>query len=81
MVTRIELHRMVDELTEAEVESAARIIARLREDPLRALLETIPEDDESVTEEDVEAIRRGRADYAAGRHASLEDVKRELAIE
>ena len=69
---------MVDELDDLELEAAARVISRLREDPFLAALESVPYDDEPLTTADIEAIERSRADYAAGRHKSLDEVKRAL---
>lgn len=51
MVTRTELHQIVDDLKDDEVDPAARLLKSLR-DPLGRLHENAPEDDEEISEEE-----------------------------
>jgi hypothetical protein len=73
-MTRAELHRVVDELPEENVDAAGVLLTRAK-DPLVATLEAAPLDDEPYTREDRAAsddgwtaYRRGEAiNVAAGR--------------
>jgi predicted transcriptional regulator len=85
MTTKERLHKLVDELSEAEADDALRYVASRREgeatDSFARWLDSRPEDDEPLTAEDEEAIAEGLADKAAGRLTSLEEIKRELGYE
>ncbi|MBI2918236.1 MAG: hypothetical protein HYY01_09595 [Chloroflexi bacterium] len=77
---REELHRLVDELPQREVQAARRYLEYLRNlgDPvLRAFMEA-SEDDEPETPEERTAVAEARADFAAGRVVSHEEAKRRL---
>jgi hypothetical protein len=78
MTTKERLHKLVDELSEAEADDALRYVASRREDEARdsfaRWLESRPEDDEPLTAEDEQAIAEGRADRAAGRTVSHEEM-------
>ena len=80
MTDRQTLHTLVDELPENELLAARRFLEYLRrtEDPLRAVLDAAPIDDEPLTEEDLAAIRDGLEDKARGDVVSHEEVKRLL---
>jgi hypothetical protein len=67
---RAELHTLVDAIPDARLKEA---IAAVR-------LLTIPEDDEPVTEEDLEAIRRGREAYLRGELIPHDVAMRELGL-
>lgn len=72
---------MVDELPDDELVAAKRFLEYLRfrsKDPLRALLDEAPLDDEPVTEEDLAAIREGFAEKAKGEVVSHEEAERLL---
>lgn len=49
-------------------------------DPVLHALETAPEDDEPLTEEDLKAIAEGEEDIRQGRVTPWEDVKRDLGL-
>ncbi|MGH7857509.1 MAG: hypothetical protein ACREQY_09275 [Candidatus Binatia bacterium] len=82
MTPREHLRQLIEELPEAEVPAAERALAALvsRADPLRALLESAPLDDEPETEEERDAVAEARADRDAGRLTSHDEVKRSLGI-
>ena len=83
MVTRADLHRLIDELPEQGWEDAHRHLAALREaggDPLLARLLLAPEDDEPLTPEEEAAIAEAYDDIAAGRVYSHDQIKRELGL-
>lgn len=71
VVTRADVHRLLDELPEASLDPVAQLLTRAK-DPFLARLDAAPDDDEPVTAEDLAAF----ADASAG--APLEQVEREL---
>ena len=85
MTTKERLHKLVDELTEAEADDALRYVASRHGDATTGSfarwLDSRPDDDEPLTAEDEKAIAEGLADKAAGRLTSLEEIKRELGYE
>ena len=76
MTNREKLHRLVDELPEAEVEPTLRLVETQGHDPLLQTLANAPEDDEPWTEDDEAAVVESRADLAAGRTLSHEEMLR-----
>lgn len=76
MTTREKLHRLVDELAEAELAPTLRLVETQRHDPMLQALADAPEDDEPWTDEDEAAVAEGRADLAAGRTVSLDEMLR-----
>jgi len=81
MEERQVLHSLVDELPDDDLVAARRFLEYLRfrsQDPLRVLLDGAPIDDEPTTEEDLAAIREGRADQTQGEVVSHEEVERLL---
>ncbi len=67
---REEVRRLVDDLPEEELDSARRYLEFLGEQG--------SQEEEELTEEERASIARGRADHAAGRVVSHEEVKREF---
>lgn len=68
MNSKSKLHRLVDELPDAEIGAAERYLAYLRSlnDPvLKALLEA-PESRTPETAEEAAAVKEGREAYASG---------------
>lgn len=80
MTAKEQLHELVDELSEPEAKRALSLVKKEREDPVIAAFRDAPEDDEPWTEEDEAAVAEGRADIAAGRTVSMEEVKREFGL-
>jgi len=78
MTTKERLHQVVDALSEEEAADALDYIASRGRDPLASRLDAAPIDDEPLTDEERESLREGRADIAAGRVISMEDLRREL---
>jgi hypothetical protein len=82
MVTKEDLHRLVDELPDREVAQAARLLRELapeREmDPFLAALAEAEEDDEPFTEEDRAALEEARAEFARGEFLTEDEVRRSL---
>lgn len=73
-MTRADLHRLVDQLPEESIEPTATVLERAR-NPLWAVLQAAPPDDEPVSEEDVAAVEEGRAQMGI----SLEEFRTETA--
>jgi predicted transcriptional regulator len=69
MTLKEKVHRLVDELPEAEMPEVARYLEHLRKksDPLQRALREAPEDDEPITEEEAQAIEEGERDLEEGR--------------
>ncbi|MGH2743890.1 MAG: hypothetical protein ACREX8_00695 [Gammaproteobacteria bacterium] len=76
MTNREKLHRLVDELSEAEVAPTLRLVETHRHDPVLQALANAPEDDEPWTDDDEAAVVESRADLAAGRTLSHEEMLR-----
>jgi hypothetical protein len=74
-MTRVDLHRLVDELPEASLEPAAVLLERAR-DPAIARLEAAPWDDEPFTDEERRAVHEALVDPRPS--IPWEEAKREL---
>ena len=68
--TREQLHAMIDDLPAEQFDAARHALWEL----------SIPEDDEPVTDEDVESIRESKDAYARGEYVTNEEMKRRLAL-
>jgi len=82
MQAREQLHRLIDELSDSDLQVAARVLTGLRatEDPvLRALL-TAPPDDERLDDEFDGGLTESREDARQGRFIDHEELKRDLDI-
>jgi hypothetical protein len=82
--SREEIHRLVGELPDEALAEAARALRRVRAPRRRPSLEEVianaPVDDESLTDDERAAIAEARADLAADRLVSDEDIRREFGI-
>lgn len=81
MQTREDLHHLVDALPDSELSTAARFLAYLRDvatDPFLRALVSAKEDNELEVPEEAVAVQEGRADVAAGRLVSHDEVRRRL---
>jgi predicted transcriptional regulator len=74
MSVKERLHSVVEVLPDERAEQLLRQLL------LPPVLANAPLDDEPVTEQDLAAIARGKADMAAGRLVSHEEVKREFGL-
>jgi len=77
LMIRADLHRLVDELPDASVDAAGRLLERAQ-DPMLAVLDAAPADDEPLTSEDIAAIEDGEAAYRRGESVPLGQVMAEL---
>lgn len=83
MTTRSELHRLVDDLPDAELHTARRFLVYLRNvgcDPLLDTLLAAPSDDEPETPEEAAAVAEAREDVAAGRTIPHAEVRRRFLL-
>jgi len=80
---RDDLHALVDQLSEEELDAARLFLEYLRGgrcDPVLLALATAPWDDEPETEEERAAVAQARASVAAGRTISTEELRRRLGL-
>ena len=81
MTTKDALHRIIDELSESELETAWRLLEPLRagDDPvLRAVLNA-PEDEEPLTADEIAAIEEAKERVRRGEYITWDELKKELA--
>lgn len=79
---RAELQRLIARLPEAIVPAALRAVTELasRRDPFLTHVLAAEEDDEELNEVGQRMLKEARADSAAGRTHTLEEVERELGL-
>lgn len=80
MTAKEKLRERVEALSEEEAGEALRLLD-MREDPVLRAFREAPEDDEPLAPEEEAAIAEGKADFAAGRTVSLEELERRHGIE
>ena len=81
LLTRDNLHRLVDELSDDEVRAAERYLRYLRDlsrDPVARAFANAPLDDEELTLEDLAAIEAGKAELDRGESVSLDIAIRQI---
>ena len=76
------LHRLIDELPEDEIRAAERYLEFLCacQDPPIQALESAPEDDEPVTDEEREAVEEAERAFADGDVVSDAHVRANLGL-
>lgn len=81
MTAKEQLHRVVEELSEAEAADALSLLVarRARPDALDQLLADAPLDDEPTTPEEEASVLEAREQAARGEVFSAEQIRRELA--
>lgn len=79
MLTRDDVHRLIDNLSDDEFAQAAAALEGAIDPVVRALL-LAPLDDEPETDEERAAVAEAWQDVAAGRLIAHEDLKRELGL-
>lgn len=81
VVTKQDLHQLIDEIPEQEHQAAAEYLQRLRDlanDPVYQAFMNAPIDDEPLTEEDIAAIEEAEAEVARGEVYSPDDILKDL---
>lgn len=76
MTTKDDLHKLIDELPEDEIQAATLYLQHLqnRNDPVLAALLNAPEDDEPETEYERQAVAEAMADLEAGRIVTSDEI-------
>ena len=72
MIARDELHTILDSIPEDRLDAAREALAALADPVLLALL-SAPEDDEPLTDEDLQAFAEGEEDRRLGRTITLDE--------
>jgi predicted transcriptional regulator len=84
MTTKERIHRMVDDLPESELDTVERVLEGLSalslSDPVAEALANATVDDESVTDEEAQAIEEGERDIAEGRILNVDGVRARLGL-
>ena len=84
MTTKERIHRLVDDLPESELETVKRVLEGLSAlslpDPVAEALANAPVDDESVTDEEAQAIEEGERDIDAGQVVNVDQVRARLGL-
>ncbi len=80
-MTKADLHRLVDALPPDSVDAVGRWLERVSDDPMIALLDAAPWDDEPSTPEEEAALAEARAAIARGEGIGFDQVKAELAAD
>jgi hypothetical protein len=75
--TRDELHALLDAVPDDRLNNARAALEALS-DPFLVALLNVPEDDEPVTEDDLEALAEARAEYARGETIPLDVIRCEF---
>ena len=83
-MTRETLHRLVDDLDEGDLPTAARVLTALRETGAEAgpfySLDTAPPDDEPETPEERAAVEEALREIGSGSGIPHEEVKRRWGL-
>ena len=69
-MTREQLRKMLDDIPDDRLDEAGFALRLL----------SVPEDDEPLTDEEMESIREGRAAYARGEYVTNDEMKRRLGL-
>ena len=81
VVTKQDLHQLIEEIPEEELQAAAKYLTRLRDlanDPVYQAFMNAPLDDEPVTPEERRLIDEAKAEVARGEVVSWEEADRLL---
>ncbi|HZF12208.1 MAG TPA: hypothetical protein VFE33_25760, partial [Thermoanaerobaculia bacterium] len=81
-MTRETLHQLIDELPDADLPTAARVLEALHAtgDLVRQALDHAPEDDEAETAEETTAVASAWQERQRGETLSTEEVRRRLGL-
>jgi hypothetical protein len=80
VVTKEDIHKLIDQIPEDTLPDVVRYLEEIRaeSDPFLKYLESVPEEDEPVSEEEARAIDEAKAEVARGEVYSLEEIRREF---
>jgi hypothetical protein len=79
---RDNLHKLIDELPEADLPTAERVLEALRAtaDPARQALDSAPDDDEPESDEETAAVATAWEEHRKGEHLTTEELRRKLGL-
>lgn len=77
-MTKADLHRLVDALPADSVEPVGRWLERVNADPMIAMLDAAPWDDEPSSPEEEAAVAEARTAIARGEGVGWDEAKAEL---
>ena len=84
MTTKEQIHQLVNDLPESDLDTVKRVLEGLSalssSNPVKAALAHAPVDDESVTDEEAQAIEEGERDVEAGRVVTADEVQVRLGL-
>ena len=84
MTTKEQIHQLVDDLPERELETVKRVLEGLSaltlSNPVVEALANAPVDDEAVSDEEAQAIEEGERDIEAGQVVSVDQVRTHLGL-
>ena len=84
MTTKERIHQLVEDLPQSELEPAKRVLEGLAalslSNRIVEALANAPVDDESVSDEEAQAIEEGERDIDAGRVVSVDQVRTRLGL-
>ena len=84
MTTKEQIHQLVEDLPDSDLETVKRVLEGLSAlssaNLVKAALARAPIDDESVTDEEAQAIEEGERDVAAGRVVASDEVQVRLGL-
>ena len=84
MTTKAQIHQLIDDLPESELETVKRVLeglsARSLSNRAAAVLAHAPVDDEPVTAEEAAAIEEGERDLKSGRVVTADQVRARLGL-
>ena len=80
MITKDDLHRLIDQLPEAAVPTVAQYLTTIKDDPLLQALASAPLEDEELSAEEAAALARAwqRFQDGDGSYVTDEQLAREL---
>jgi hypothetical protein len=78
-MTKADLHRLVDALPTESVDAVGRWLERVTEDPMIAVLDAAPWDDEPSAPDEDAAVVEARDSIARGAGVAWDEVKAELS--
>lgn len=80
-MTKADLHRLVDHLPPDSVDAVGRWLERVTDDPMIAVLDAAPWDDEPSTAEEEAAVAEARTAVTRGEGIGWDQVKAKLGAD
>lgn len=77
-MTKADLHRLVDALPSESLDAVGEWLRRVTEDPMIAVLDAAPWDDEPATPDEEAAVAEGRDALTRGEGIAWDKVKAKL---